>query len=198
MKNVKKEREAFKVEKIKNEWKFPFRTLTPYPPRLNGNSLDSPNPPGMEMSIHFFIFSSLMASLSEMCRGLSVPSIDISPHSHNLRKIRFVYPSSSMHRSWRGLTRFNHINTTPYIPTNKLVNKWVKLSHSLERKMMGYVSIKLFFNYIFAKVNGQTITIQRVFMFVSQTFQSFANILHSGFVFSTFGHLALMEDATTG
>ena len=24
MKNVKKEREAFKVEKIKNEWKFPF------------------------------------------------------------------------------------------------------------------------------------------------------------------------------
>ena len=63
---------------------------------------------------------------------------------------------------------------------------------------MGYVSIKLFFNYIFAKVNGQTITIQRVFMFVSQTFQSFANILHYGFVFSTFGHLALMEDATTG
>ena len=54
VKNVKKEREAFKVEKIKNEKKFPFRTLTPHPPRLNGNSLDSPNPPGMEMSIHFF------------------------------------------------------------------------------------------------------------------------------------------------
>ena len=35
-------------------------------------------------------------------------------------------------------------------------------------------------------------------MFVSQTFQSFTNIWHSGFVFSTFGHLALMEDATNG
>ena len=196
MKNVKKEREAFKVEKIKNEWKFPFRTLTPHPPRLNGNSLDSPNPPGMEMSIHFFIFSSLMASLSEMCRGLSVPSIDVVPHSRFI----FVYPSSSMHPHRSNLrgTSFNHLSSTPWIPIDKVVNKWVKLSHSLERKMMGYVSIKLFFNYIFAKVNGQTITIQRVFMFVSQTFQSFANILHSGFVFSTFGHLALMEDATTG
>ena len=62
----------------------------------------------------------------------------------------------------------------------------------------GLRKYQTFFNYIFAKVNGQTITIQRVFMFVSQTFQSFANIWHSGFVFSTFGHLALMEDATNG
>ena len=62
----------------------------------------------------------------------------------------------------------------------------------------GLRKYQTFFNYILAKVNEQTITIQRVFMFVSQTFQSFANILHSGFVFSTFGHLALMENASNG
>ena len=153
MKNVKKEREAFKVEKIKNEWKFPFRTLTPHPPRLNGNSLDSPNPPGMEMSIHFFIFSSLMASLSEMCRGLSVPSIDVVPHSRFI----FVYPSSSMHPHRSNLrgTSFNHLSSTPWIPIDKLVNKWVKLSHSLERKMMGYVSIKLFLIIYLRKSMGK-------------------------------------------
>ena len=45
---------------------------------------------------------------------------------------------------WWGDTRFNYASMTPYILANKLLNKWVKLSHSLERKMMGYVSIKLF------------------------------------------------------
>ena len=101
----------------------------------------------------FFIFSSLMASLSEMCRGLSVPSIDVVPHSRFI----FVYPSSSMHphRSNLRATLFNYMSTTQWIPINKLVNKWVKLSHSLERKMMGYVSIKLFLIIYLRKSMGK-------------------------------------------
>ena len=86
-----------------------------------------------------------MASLSELCRGLSVPSIDITPIAttkHLNSFIRFNYPYSKY--KW-GDTRFNYASMTPYILANKLLNKWVKLSHSLERKTMGYVSIKLIF-----------------------------------------------------
>ena len=104
----------------------------------------------------FFIFSTLMASLSEMCRGLSVPSIDIVPINHKIRMIGFVYPWSHMHPNNPNLrlTKFNFWSTRNF-PTNNLVNRWVKLSHSLERKMMGYVSIKLFLIIYLLKSMGK-------------------------------------------
>ena len=110
-----------------------------------------------------------MASISELCRGLYVPSIEVTPTSSKHIIFRFIYPFTHYKE---GFTRFNFESRPPYMTTP--LNKWVKLSHSLERKMNGYVSIKLifyckqrrciqeseggtpFFNFIFSKVNGQT------------------------------------------
>ena len=105
----------------------------------------------------FSIFSILMASISELCRGLFVPSIYVYKDrwrgnhiSYPWKKrdnILFLFPRHYMasnpanRHHTLGSTRFDnqkHIQ----LADNKITYRWVKLSISLERQLTGYVSIK--------------------------------------------------------
>ena len=100
----------------------------------------------------FSIFYILMASISELCRGLSIPSINVFRNVFNGQKrdnIFFVFPSLKIlprtdnrynrYNSNQNFAHFSHI----WKPYNTLVNRWVKLSFAVERQLTGYVSIKL-------------------------------------------------------
>ena len=103
----------------------------------------------------FSIFSTLMASISELCRGLSIPSINVFrnlAHRQKRDNILFVFPRLLiMSRTDNRYNRYNsyqHFAQNSHIwkPANKqfgLANKWVKLSIAVERQLTGYVSVKL-------------------------------------------------------
>ena len=124
--------------KPKHRWKITLVFAPPIP--WNGN-------------FHSFsIFSILMASISELCRGLSIPSINVFRNVFNGQKrdnIFFVFPSLKIlprtdnrynrYNSNQNFAHFSHI----WKPYNTLVNRWVKLSFAVERQLTGYVSIKL-------------------------------------------------------
>ena len=125
--------------KPKHRWKITLVFAPPIP--WNGN-------------FHSFsIFSTLMASISELCRGLSIPSINVFRNVFNGQKrdnIFFVFPSllimPYMIDRRYGRNNFYQNFALPWHiwkPYNTLVNRWVKLSIAVERQMPGYVSIKL-------------------------------------------------------
>ena len=91
-----------------------------------------------------------MDSLSELCRGFSVPSIDILARGDVISDIHFGFPytyfqNSNSKISMNAITNFRRqfaVNTK-WVPPFNIHKRQVKLSLSLERKLNGYVSIKL-------------------------------------------------------
>ena len=155
LKNI---REAIKVCR-KDEWKFPFRNLI-YSENRNIEKktgkwkitlVFTPPIPWNGNFHSFSIFSTLMASISELCRGLFVPSAYKNQVKSGITKkyekkdnILFVFPHHTMKPDMTTLGRtdfkfFKHIQ----LAENKITNRWVKLSIGVERQLTGYVSIKL-------------------------------------------------------
>ena len=84
-----------------------------------------------------------MDSLSELCRGFSVASIDVLAQAHMISGyIRFEFPHIYFN-SRIPMNTYANFRRQFFVNLGKGGRRRVKLSLSLERKLNGYVSIKL-------------------------------------------------------